>query len=88
MGQIVADVERVAMVGEVLAPPDHRVIGGRRLLESISISLQGGDVLTIGSTESGLAVSVSEGPSSVSEGPSSGSEGPSSGSEAPPSVPD
>ncbi len=71
LGQIVADVERVARVGEVLAPADHRVIGGRRLLESMSISLQGGDVLWVDSTESGLVVSVLQGPPSVLQGPPS-----------------
>ena len=88
LGQIVADVERVAVLGEVLAPADHRVIGGRRLLESMLIPLQGGDVLSIESTESGLLVSVSDGPLSVSEDPPSVSEGPPSVSEGPPSVPD
>jgi hypothetical protein len=60
LGQIVADVERVAVVGVVLAPPDHRVVGGRRLLEPMVIPIQDGSTLMIRPTESGIAVAVRE----------------------------
>ncbi len=60
LGQIVADVERVAVVGVVLAPPDHRVVGGRRLLEPMVIPIQDGSTLSIQPTESGIAVAVQE----------------------------
>jgi len=57
MSRTVARLREVAQLGVVLAPGDHRIVGGRRVLQDQSISVGGGRI-DISAHPSDLVVDV------------------------------
>ncbi len=70
VSRLVANLRDVAGLGEIVAPPLHRVVGARRLLTPMVIVLADGSQLVVSPTAERLEVSIRD--ESQADGPTTG----------------